>query len=209
MFDMAVRVQDWATKTIQDRTQAASKAHSDALASSGFRLRQLTQSGMRAQAPGDVKWPEVHPWGQRIATAKRKRARKMVKSGMWGKAGRIAANKKPLSRMVGAVKYEKHLKSGTGGSISQTNVRMGFLTERIARLAAYHAEAHTVPVTPKMRRFLFAAGHGIRKTSITIPARPHVEAVYRQNHARIAGFAQARINAAWAGQDPRAIQAPF
>lgn len=211
MFDMALRIQDWATKHVKDRTSLASKAHSDALAASGFRLRQLTQTGMRQQAPGDVTWPAVHPWGQRhgLAKAKRAYARRQAKSGAWGKSGRISVNKTPLSRLVGAVRYEKQVQSGPDGSIAQTTVRMGFLNPAVARLAAYHADAHTVTVTPKMRRLIFAAGFGISKSTITIPARPHVGPVYRRNQARIAGFVQQRINTAWAGGDPRDTPPPF
>jgi hypothetical protein len=211
MIDVALRIQDWATKHVKERARLASKAHSDALASSGFRLRQLTQAGMRQQAPGDVKWPEVHPWSQRGGLAKAKRAygRRQIKSGAWGKAGRISANKTPLSRLVGAVRYEKQVQGGPDGSVAQTTVRMGFINPRVAARAAYHAESHTVQVTPKMRRFLFAAGFGIRKSTITIPARPHVEPVYRKNPARIAGFVQQRINTAWAGGDPKGIPPTF
>lgn len=211
MFDTALRIQNWATKYVQDRTRSASKAHSDALAASGFRLRQLTQTGMRQQAPGDVFWPVVHPWSQRggLVKAKRAFARRQVKAGVWGKAGKLSVNKTPLSRLTGAVRYEKQIQAGPDGSIAQTTVRMGFLNPTAARLAAYHADAHTVTVTPKMRRLIFAAGYGIGKSTITIPARPHVGPVYRKNHARIAGFVQQRINVAWAGGDPKGMQPPF
>jgi hypothetical protein len=211
MFNMALHIENWATKHVQDRTRQASKAHSDALVSSGFRLRQLTQVGMRQQAPGDVTWPAVHPWAQRggLAKAKRAFARRQVKSGAWGKSGRISVNKTPLSRLAGAVRYEKQVQSGPDGSISKTTVRMGFLKSSVARLAAYHADAHTVEVTPKMRRFIFAAGFGIRKSTIAIPARPHVGAVYRKNHSRISEFVQKRINVAWAGGDPKGTPPTF
>lgn len=211
MADWELRIQDWATKHVKERARLASKAHSDALASSGFRLRQLTQAGMRRQAPGDVTWPAVHPWSQRggLGKAKRAYARRQVKSGAWGKMGRISVNKTPLSRLAGAVRYEKQVQSGPDGSVVKTTVRMGFLNPRLAARAAYHAETHTIKVTPKMRRFLFAAGFGISKSTITIPARPHVEAVHRKNHARIAGFVQQRINTAWAGGDPRGTPPPF
>jgi hypothetical protein len=216
MFDMALRIQNWATKHVEERTRAASKAHSDALGSSGFRLRQLTQTGMRQQAPGDVAWPPASPWVQFGASLlgrarmtqrraeKRKRGPKNPAPPLSGTKGRT-----PLKKLSGAVRYEKQVQAGPGGSIAQTTVRMGFLNTKVATLAAYHAEAHTVAVTPKMRRLLFAVGLGISKSTITIPARPHVGPVYRKNHARIAGFCQKRTNAAWAGQDPRSIAPPF
>ena len=48
-----------------------------------------------------------------------------------------------------------------------------------------------------MRRLIFAVGLGISKSTLTIPARPHVGPVYRKNQARLAGFVQQRINAAF------------
>jgi hypothetical protein len=216
MLDMGLRIKDWATKQVQDRTRLASKAHSDALAASGFRLRQLTQTGMRQQAPGDVSWPAPSPWVQygsslagrarmaRRRLARRKRAPKQPPPLLYGSKGRT-----PLKKLAGGVRYEKQTQPGPGGSIAKTTVRMGFLNAKLASLAAYHAEDHTVPVTPKMRRLLFAVGLGISKSTIHIPARPHVEPVYRKNHARIPGFVQQRINTAWAGGDPKGVTAPF
>jgi len=216
MFDMALRIHNWATKHVEERTRLASKAHSDALASTGFRLRQLTQTGMRQQAPGDVSWPPASPWVQfgssllgrarqaQRRAERRKRGPRVPARPIYGAKGRT-----PLKKLAGAVRYTKEIQAGPSGSIAQTTVRMGFLNPTVARLAAYHADAHTITVTPKMRRLIFAVGLGIGKSTITIPARPHVGPVYRRNHARIAGFVQQRINAAWAGGDPKGIQAPF
>jgi hypothetical protein len=213
MFDMALRIQNWATKYVDERTKAASKAHSDSLASAGFRLRQLTQQGMRAQAPGDVTWPAPHPWTQYGLL--RKSTRAFARAQARGKSRRavtrvsLTGDKKPLSRLASAVRYQKKIAAGPDGTVSQTTVRVGFLTSAAAERAAYHAEAHTVPVTLKMRRKIFAAGLVILAGTIKIPKREHVAAVYRKNHARIAGFCQQRINRAWAGQDPKGIAPPF
>jgi hypothetical protein len=211
-----LRIQDLATKYVKDRSRSASKAHSDALAASGFRLRQLTQSGMRQQAPGGVAWPPASPWVQfgvslagraRMAQrrlARRKRAPKTPPPALYGTKGRT-----PLQKLAAGVRYQKQVQAGPDGSIAQTTVRTGFLTSRLAELAAYHAEAHTVPVTAKMRRLLFAVGLGISKSTIHIPARPHVEPVFRKNQARIEGFVKQRTDAAWRGQDARAIAPAF
>jgi hypothetical protein len=210
MLNVGLKIQNWATKLVQERTKAGAKAHSDALISAGYRLRQLTQIGMRQQAPGEVAWPTASPWVQYgsslLARARmtqrraerRKRGPRTPAQPLQGTKSRT-----PLKRLASAVRYQKQIAG------DQTIVRIGFLSPAIAKIAAYHAEAHTVPVTAKMRRLIFAVGLGISKASIHIPARPHVSAVYRRNHARIAGFAQQRINAAWAGRDPKSIQAPF
>jgi hypothetical protein len=99
------------------------------------------------------------------------------------------------------------LQKSAGGDT--TRVRVGFLTDKVARLAAYHAEDHTVPVTAKMRRLIFAVGLGIRKTSLFIPRRRHVEPVLEKNRALIPQFLRARVNAAAAGIDPRSVSARF
>jgi hypothetical protein len=165
---------------------------------------------MRQQAPGDVIWPAASPWVQfgaslagRARTAQRRLERR--KRGPKKPPPKIYATKgrTPLARLAAGVRYEKSQAGDT------TTVRVGFLNAKLAQLAAYHAEAHTVPVTAKMRRLIFAVGLGISKSSITIPARPHIGPVYRKNQARIAGFCQQRVNAAWAGQDPKSIQPPF
>jgi len=117
---------------------------------------------------------------------------------LYGTKGRT-----PLKKLAAGARYEKT------GSSAETRVRIGFLNPRLAQLAAYHAVAHDVPVTPKMRRLIFAVGLGIAKRTIHIPARPHVDPVYRKNQAHIAGFCEKRVKAAWAGKDPKAIEPTF
>lgn len=207
---MKFRVTDWATDFARKRTQAASRAHVGALASAGFRLRELIKGGMRQQAPGDVFWPTPSSWiqyGSSLAArarmvqrraSKRKRGPKTPENPLSSTKGRI-----PLSRLAAGARYQK---SDSG---DETRVRVGFLTAKLAQLAAYHSESHTVPVTSRMRRLIFAVGLGIGKSTLHIPARPAVGPVYRKNHARIAGFCQQRTAAAFRGQDPKGIQPPF
>jgi hypothetical protein len=104
------------------------------------------------------------------------------------------------------VRYEK---SGTGAPGETTRVRIGFLTSNVARIAARQAEGFSFPVTAKMRRMIFAAGFMIFKSQINVPKREIVAPVFRKNHARIARFVQERVNAAWAGKDPKSIAPPF
>lgn len=204
------RITNWATDFAKKRTKAASQAHAGALASAGFRLRTLIKGGMRQQAPGDVFWPRASSWLQYGASLlararmvqrraeKRKRGPKVSEQALSSIKNRI-----PLSKLAAGVRYQKTQ------AADETRVRIGFLNARLAKLAAYHSEAHTVPVTAKMRRLIFAVGLGIGKSTIHIPARPAVGPVYRKNHARIAGFCQQRSWAAFRGQDPKGIATPF
>lgn len=204
---LGLKIIDGATKFAKERLDAAARAHSSALGAAGFRLRNLIKEWMRQQAPGDVVWPEPSPWVQygpsllrRARAAQRRAARRRRGAGpppapLYGTAGRT-----PLAKLAAGARYVKE----TDGP--ETRVRIGFLTPRLAQLAAYHAEPHTVLVTEKMLRLIFAVGLGIRKATITIPRREHVAAVQRRFHGRVLDFAQRRIWAAVAGQDPKAIQ---
>ncbi len=209
MTGLIFKVIDGATKLVQERARAAGGAHASALKSSGFRLRQLIKQGMKEQAPGGQTWPQASPWvqfGSSLAARARAIQRRVEKrKSSSAKPPRLTGSKSrtPLSRLAGGVRYE------TSGADSDIRVRIGFINPRLQQLAAYHAVPHAVPVTGKMRRLIFAVGLGISKRTITIPARPHVEPVYRRNHARIAGFCQQRTNAAWGGKDPKSIAPPF
>jgi hypothetical protein len=180
------------------------------LVSAGFRLRELIKGGMRQQAPGDVFWPTPSSWIQ-YGTSLAARARLVQRRASRRKRGprtpdnplSSTKNRIPLSRLAAGARYQK------SETESETRVQIGFLNARLAQLAAYHSEAHTVPVTARMRRLIFAVGLGISKSSLHIPARPAVGPVYRKNHARISGFCQQRSWAAFRGQDPKAIQPPF
>jgi hypothetical protein len=209
MTELIFKVIDSATKMVEERAKAAGQAHASALKSSGFRLRQLIKQGMKEQAPGGEAWPRASAWvqfGSSLAARARaiqrrtdKRKRQPAKPpGLTGSKGRT-----PLSKLAGGARYE------TTGADNDIRVRIGFLNPRLQQLAAYHAVPHTVPVTAKMRRLIFAVGLGISKSTINIPARPHVAPVYRKNQARIQGFCQQRINAAFAGRDPKSVAVPF
>lgn len=207
---MEFRIHDWATDFAKKRTKAASQAHAGALASAGFRLRALIKGGMRQQAPGDVFWPRASSWIQygssllsRARLVQRRAERRKRGSGVAEQALTGIKGRTPLSRLAAGVRYQK-----TQGS-AETRVKIGFLNPSLAKLAAYHSADHTVSVTRRMRRLIFAVGLGISKSSIHIPARPAVGPVYRKNQARIAGFCQQRSWAAFRGQDPKGISPPF
>jgi hypothetical protein len=204
MIEMALRIQNWATKYVEERTKAAASAHKSALASCGYNLRRLIQVGIRQRAPGDVVWPAAHPWTQfktlpfaAIRSWRKGRGRKPPR-----KLAINAPQGNAWPKLSRGVTYQTDMQG------DQIRVRVGFLSPA-KKFAATLAEGQTIPVTAKMRRRIFAAGLMIRSNSIHIPAHPHVEPVYRRNQARIAGFVQQRINAAWAGRDPKGMQPPF
>jgi hypothetical protein len=203
MSSSSVKVDARDLKNVAGTAIRASKEQSRALASAGFMLQKAIKTGMKAQAPAGEVWPQAHPW-----TALGKlRGRLVQRRAKWGRTEMrwterrrggvrdLKTGKRPLAKLVGAVRYRKYVDQGmTGGWISNTKVRVGFLTPRAGKLAEYHASGpHTQTVTNKMRRFLFAAGLGISKSQIKIPRRRHVEPVYERNRRMIENYISQRV----------------
>jgi len=204
MLQTLVKIYDDALKEVEAKEKRAAQELGRATSSAGYKLQQLIKSGMQAEAPEGEKWPPASPWtrlkvmakAQRSfarAKAKGKAAKKVRRIGIGGKG------KKALSRLAGAVRFVKE------GSGEQTTVRVGFVSPSAAKLAAYHAEPHTVAVTPKMRRLIFAAGLIITKPTLNIPARPHVEVIWKKRKDTIAPFVDRRVRAALEGKAPDSI----
>jgi hypothetical protein len=210
MLDTTLKVWDTATKEVEAKVRQTSQAFAQATISAGYELRAAVKEGMRAEAPGGEAWPPAHPWTRagiiRRAKSRMTRAKKQGKGLRAPRRTTITGNKKALGKLAGAVRLDK-----TGGGEGQeTRVRVGFLTARVAELAAYAASGpHIVPVTPKMRRFLFAAGLVIFAKSLKIPRRPHVEVVFAKNSARVQTYIDACVKTKLAGGDPRGFKAGF
>ncbi len=193
-----------ATTPVKKRIKTAAEVHSSALASAGYQLMRLIKEGIKSRAPGDVVWPALHLWsarrtlgGQKLRSYRR-RAQAPAQAAEF--VSRHLGTWPVLTR---AVKYRRE----SAGSI--TLVRTGFLGGQAARFAAQIAQGQTIAVTPRMRRKFFAKGLPLAATVLRFPPREHVGAVYRRYHARVLGFVQARVNAAYAGQDPQAVKSMF
>ncbi|OGP69685.1 MAG: hypothetical protein A2Y80_02155 [Deltaproteobacteria bacterium RBG_13_58_19] len=208
---MLLKIIDQATELAKKRLEAANKAYAGGIVAAGYELRAAVKRGIQQQAPGGESWPEPSPWiqfgpsllararQQQHRLEKRKRATRKPPPPLFGSKGRTA-----LKKLAGAVRLEK------SGDIQEIRVKTGFLNPRVAKLAAYHASGpHQLTVTEKMRRLIFGVGLGISKKTIIIPKREHVAPVYRRNEKIIAPFVRARVNAALAGKEPKAIRASF
>jgi hypothetical protein len=203
MLEALVKGWDEASKNIEKKAKDASQELSRATIAAGYQLRQAIKTGMQQQAPGGEAWPQAHPWTiygfipmAKRAFARRKSNRKrVIKKISISKKGKI-----PLSRLAAAARYVTQTNGDT------TAVRVGFITPSAQKIAAWHAEGpHTVPVTPKMRRFIFAMGLSLSAQSLQIPRRPHVESVYRRSEKVIPDFIDRRVKAALAGESPKNI----
>ncbi len=210
-----VRIKEQLQKDMLRESQQASRAQSSALTSAAYNLRQIIKQGMLAESPGGESWPPLHPWtkyslitkGSR-SYRKRKEAGKKVnrikKLAISGKA------KTALRRLAGATRYKKQINRSASGGVDQTAVLVGFITPSAAKWGEYHASGpHTVPVTPKMRRMLFALGLVVAGPQIRIPRRRHVEPVYAKNERAVVEFIRSRVEAQVSGGNPRSIQPQF
>lgn len=208
---MQIRVDKRGLKTAEAVVKRGGDAFAKATRAAGFELRGKMKEGIQAQAPGGEAWPPPHPWtkygslrnvfawrrsgGKRTWSATRyiRQRRRMS----------ITGDKKPLARLAGAVRVRQDASGGLGSQGGQVKVRIGFLGRRGGYLAGYHAEAHRQPVTARMRRFLFAAGLGVRAMPLQIPARPIVPPVHRRYGPLVPGFIRSRVAAAIAGNSAR------
>ena len=216
MISGGIRVKENIRQDLKRESRQISKAQSDAIISAGYNLRQSIKRGMLKEAPGGEKWPPLHPWSRYRLIAKGKRTfsrRKQAGKRTTRKIRRINIGGKPqtaLKRLAAAVRYRKFVDRGSEGNIENTRVKVGFLSRRAAELAEYHASGpHLVPVSPKMRRMMFAMGLVLTRSQISIPRRRHVEVVYERNKGKIADFIRRRVEARVGGMNPRGITPDF
>lgn len=210
-----LKVTNHASKYLEAKAVAASKENSRSMISVGFYLRKAIKEGMLKEAPGGVRWPEASSWTKykilsksykSYTRAKEKgKKRRRVKKISIGKTTTPA-----LKKLAGAARYKKTVKRSNGGAVARTEVKVGFVSRSAAKWALYHATGpHTISVTEKMRRMVYAAGGILGADRITIPRRRHVEDVYRVNQHRIPGFVDERVGAVISGKDPKTVKARF
>lgn len=211
---MQIKVDKRGLERAEKTMHQGAKVFAKATVSAGFELRGRIKEGMKAQAPAGEAWPAAHPWTRhgslRNIWGWRRRGSKTTWSATRYMRKRtrmsLGGDKRPLARLVNAVRLRQEWASSLGSQSTSARVRIGFLGRRSGFLAGYHAEAHAQRVTPRMRRFLFAAGLGIRAGSLKIPARPAVEPVYRRYGGRVPAFVRSRVAAALAGQSGQGIK---
>ena len=164
----------------------AHRAINSALASEGFRLKNIVQETIRAGGPGGS-WPELNPHTGILGLAKRRDLKnyKMGWRGPKGKKRRVklywsaaggkrSTRRNPLLKLRGAVRYFVDKKTQT--------MNIGFIRASTRLLAIVHAQAEgfTTPVTPRMRKFMFAMGFPLKKSTraLRTPPRPLISRIF-------------------------------
>ncbi|SDU38336.1 hypothetical protein [Desulfobacula phenolica] len=191
--------------------QYAERATASALNSEGYRLKELIQAAIR-RGGVDGEWDTLNPHtgvlSQVKAAIKKKpsyrlKNYKMVWKGEKGSKRRVkqytqvklSTRTQPLLRLAGAVryKYDPDMQMVNIGFI-----RSGNISGSILRLARMHARGSKTPVTPDMRKMLFALGFPIKKTTTVLktPARPVIEPVFEQEKDNIMGNIERKFIAA-------------
>ena len=211
-----------AMQYIEQQGRKVSKEHSTALAAVGYRLKETIKKGMRAEAPGGEKWPPLHPWTRygiirlgwqrykRGMTAKKESTRKKYRD---VRVVRMAGQQTTaLRRLSQAVRYQRWKNQNPDGSVRSTKVRIGFISpgSPAEKIMSWHAAGkHTLEVTPRKRRMLFAMGIGTKIKAMTTPRRSAVEPVFRKNEHKIYSFIDQRIHTVLIGGDPKSLPNPF
>lgn len=173
--------------------QYAERAAASALKSEGYRLRDLIKDAIR-RGGVDSEWSKLNPHTGVLARAKKGSVKnyKMAWKGPKGSKRRVRQYKDvmlstrlaPLSKLYGAVRYEYDDETQTMniGFLQSAGVSAGML-----KLARMHAQGFETPITPRMRKMLFALGFPIKKSTTTLktPARPVIDPVFQQEKNNI------------------------
>lgn len=182
--------------------QFAGRAIASAMRSEGYRLRGIMQDAIAGGGPGkkvalgtERSWPVLNPHTGVLAQSKRRittkdfKNYKMVWKGKKGSKKRVAEYKQvilstrqdPLLRLRGGIRYayDPETQLLTVGFVNQPR--------KVLRWVHAQAEGYSVKVTPRMRKYFFAIGFPLKKTTTTlrVPPRPLVEPIFRAEKDQI------------------------
>jgi len=177
------------------------RAVRSALSSEAYRLKGVTQAYIKSGGHGTWKARspvsdnlsgkafQAHPtkrlWKKnfRFVTKKGKKTRQYYP--YLAKRAKKGADRKPLSNIWKALRYQKQW------SNTHDEILFGFFAAKrlkwVPDIVEYHDTAHNIPVTNKMRRYFFAMGVPVKKTTsvIKIPARPSISTIYHSQKREI------------------------
>lgn len=172
----------------------AERAINSALASEGYRLRDIMQRVMTGDNAGPVghSWAKLNPHTPIIKRGSRRWLKnwKMVWRGVKGKKRRGrqywewkgAPTAEPLARFKGGLRYKL--------DTEQSLLSVGFVNAStgVTRLLKKQATGYSTPVTARLRRFFFALGFPLKRstTSLETPARPLIEPIFMAEKDNIA-----------------------
>ncbi len=161
----AIRINDNAGPYLRHLANTLPNEFNRALRHVGWWSREELQQAVYQGGPRGHRWPPlsgVHQQRQ-LQDLKSKRYREPATH--------------PFGRLVRAIgyKHEKNL----------MKVRVGWLSRSAAEAASKVQSGQTIRVTPKMRRFFWAAGVPLTSDYINIPARELMEPFFRNRRGDI------------------------
>lgn len=171
----------------------AERAMTSAMKSEGFRLKKIIQKHIKTRGSGQ--WKKLNPHTGIVNKAKGgSTIVKNYKLGWKGKKGqkkrrriywesKTSTRTAPLFRLAAGVRYHFD-KESMGVSIGFVNPKTPL---PLWSLAHKHAFGDQVQITPRMRRFLFAMGFPVKKSTKTleIPKRQTIEPVFEAEKENI------------------------
>ncbi len=151
---LTISVDDQVTAWLEWASEEFPALRRKAMKSLGWDFQKKIKAGIRSGSPGGRAYAAFMPPDKR---------RKLEK--VFGNRGK--KEYKPLGRLAAAVGYQ--YQEATGGVI------VGWLSHSAVNIGTKMEKGFQKTVTPKLRRAYFAAGLGISKPIITVPARPTFE----------------------------------
>jgi len=185
-MDIETKIVDTATPFLRYLADSFPKEFDRALKSTGWWLREDIKAGIRAEAPGGQPYkPYSSITKSRILDSMR--GRKKGKRGKYLKPRILRAAHKPMGRLYSATRYQFY-----GDS---RRVIIGWISKSAERLGTLQEKGGTIKITPKMRRFFWAAGIPLSKgrQTLRIPARPTIDPEYRENAPKVPGYIENKI----------------
>lgn len=151
-----------------------------AVKSAGWYMQQEIKQGIRSGAPGG------RPY-RNYSDITRSRTLEAMRGRKGKRKRRLSAAHKPMGRLYNAVRYKFYSDSH--------RVLVGWVSRSSEKIGTIQEEGKRVNVTPKMRKFFWAAGYNIspKKRYIEIPARPTIDPEYRENRREIPQYIEKKI----------------
>ena len=159
-----------------------------ALKSTGWMIQKEIKAGIRSRAPGGKPYVKGMPAGRR----------RLLDAGQGRKTFRTY---RPMGKLLQAVGYDK---SGVGQDGSGS-VKIGWLSASAVQIGTIQETGKTIPVTTKMRRYFWAMGVKLQKSTkeIKIPARPTYEPMRAKLEPVIPTYFERKIYEYWTGNTTR------
>lgn len=182
-----VKIIDTATPFFRHVAKTLPREFDRALKSTGWWLQQEIKKGIKAGAPGGQPYkPFTDVTTSRVLDSMRGRGK--IKSGKRYRAARkFRSDHRPLGRLYPATVYRFYKDS--------RRVVIGWVSASAQRYGAMQEKGTRYQITPKMRRFYWAAGIPLSKgkTFIDVPARPTIGPEYQENAQKVPGYIEDKI----------------